>query len=49
MMLSFSSSPNSITSHEGIRMQNDASDRETLHAEDADKLAALWQDIGGSD
>ncbi len=49
MMLFLLSSPSPNTSHEGIRMQNDASDRETLHAEDADKLAALWQDIGGSD
>lgn len=29
-------------------MQNDAADREILHA-DADDLAALWQDLGGSD
>jgi|GEM_PF-5958184 len=30
-------------------MQNDARDRETLHADDIDTLAALWQDLGGSD
>lgn len=30
-------------------MQNDAADREILHADDADNLAALWQDTGGSD
>ena len=30
-------------------MQNDARDRETLHADDTDTLAALWQDLGGSD
>jgi len=36
-------------SHEGRSMQNDARDRETLHADDIDTLAALWQDLGGSD
>ncbi len=33
-------------------MQNDAADREILHADDTDDLddlIALWQDTGGSD
>jgi hypothetical protein len=30
-------------------MQNDAADREFLHAADNAELIALWQDTGGSD
>jgi hypothetical protein len=30
-------------------MQNDAADREILHAIDDFDLASLWQDTGGSD
>lgn len=30
-------------------MQNDAADREILHAIDDIDIAALWQDTGGSD
>jgi hypothetical protein len=30
-------------------MQTTAADREFMHAEAADDLAILWQDLGGSD